>query len=52
MTVQENTKSSGENKNIFKGILFMLRIRLSARSHVTRPCFTLDSVNVVKGFRK
>src|SRR3990167_4748485 len=54
MTVQENTKtkSSGENKNIFKGILFMLRIRLSALSHVTRPCFTLDSLNVIKGLRK
>src|SRR3972149_10290653 len=52
MTVQENTKSSGENKNIFKGILFMLRIRLSARSHVTRPCFTLDGVRVIKGLRK
>src|SRR3972149_4865696 len=52
MTVQENTKNSGENKNIFKGILFMLRIRLSARSHVTRPCFTLDGVSVVKGLRK
>ena len=52
MTVQENTKSSGVNKNIFKGIPFMLRIRLSALSHVTRPCFTLDGVCVVKGHRK
>src|SRR3989339_2258832 len=52
MTVQENTKNSGKNKNIFKGILFMLRIRLSARSHVTRPCFTLDGVSVVKGLKK
>src|SRR3989304_2009514 len=52
MTVQENTKNSGKNKNIFKGILFMLRIRLSARSQVTRPFFTLDGVHVVKGLKK
>src|SRR3989338_6726572 len=52
MTVQEKTKNIGEKKKIFKGFLLMLRIRLSAPSHVTRSCFTLDGFRVVKGLRK